>query len=537
MKYSNEQMSLKLKELNSLYEQNKFLEAINDCLNLRIDDVSESAHNEKVFHFNLNSILIDLADVAQAKRPLELSASFFKNNLSYLSGIIPLHEYYYNWGNALKSLYRVKRTKDSSLLRPELAQILIEAKDLYWMAYKESSSPSNSLITNLASTLSVCGRIVEALQFYDKVLEVSPNFGQAHISRGIDLDWLRRLSSVYSIQQAVEMRNSFTSGIESDNSLPIAIESAKQWLEKVDSFLNENNYDYTSNGNDKNKTKQEFDSFSQKRKFYLNNHLSLSEHALYCFCIGAERDDLSVITNATSLSGDLVIQHELLLNRIKCEYSQSRELFYNSTNMPDSYYEELDYMICLTNTLVDDHSGLRSEDLRASFKKCLGILDKIAVALIDLYKLPSQKNEKIYFNSFWNNPKLPERWKKINSIGKFPLYALYYQAQELNYNNGQWKQFKDWRNTLEHGYLFLVTDANNIQDPYDTLESEIKITVVNYDEFKEKTKHLLQFTRSAIFNYVFCIRQEGISNSESYKKDSFMIPQVLHKRIQYRDGN
>lgn len=46
-------------------------------------------------------------------------------------------------------------------------------------------------------------------------------------------------------------------------------------------------------------------------------------------------------------------------------------------------------------------------------------------------------------------------------------------------------------------------------DIYGAMASSPRILRVNYTEFREKTLHLLQLTRSAIFNFVFCVLIEG----------------------------
>jgi len=149
--------------------------------------------------------------------------------------------------------------------------------------------------------------------------------------------------------------------------------------------------------------------------------------------------------------------------------------------------------------------GTNSELLRVCFRMCLGILDKIAVGICKFFCLDHNK-ESIYFESFWKSKEA--RWKKLNEIFNYPLFALYCQATDLNTNKekkGELSFFKEYRNKLEHSLLILVNDDAHNSDQFQSDES---ILHVNYGEFKEKTLHLLQFTRSAIFNFAFMVRLE-----------------------------
>ena len=66
---------------------------------------------------------------------------------------------------------------------------------------------------------------------------------------------------------------------------------------------------------------------SDFRKFCLDNYLTLSEHGLYCKCVGSARDNLTIPT-LTGVVGDFVVPMEMVLNRLKSEFSFSRRLYF-----------------------------------------------------------------------------------------------------------------------------------------------------------------------------------------------------------------
>ena len=87
------------------------------------------------------------------------------------------------------------------------------------------------------------------------------------------------------------------------------------------------------------------------------------------------------------------------------------------------------------------------------------------------------------------------------------LTALYSIACDLNKKNGEFGFYKKWRNKLEHGVFSLTKSKYNEK----LFESNMFIETTSEENFEAKTKHLLQLTRSAIFSFVFCARNELIT--------------------------
>jgi len=274
-------------------------------------------------------------------------------------------------------------------------------------------------------------------------------------------------------------------------------------LKKSTKFLEENNFDFTQMGKELALNEIEYQNHSGEIKYYLDNFLSLSEHGLYCKCNGAITDNLIIGYPGFVTIDKKIIQLELLLNRIKSEYSLSRRLYFDFLTFESGdnvHYEEL---------LDGIINGIRHEKLRTSFRLCFGILDKIAEGVCSLFELEIKDGESIYFESFWNNQKAPkDRWSKINSIKNIHLTALYSIACDLNKRNGEFGFYKIWRNRLEHG-VFSLTKSDD--SDYKMLTEKLFSEHTTTTNFENKTKHILQLTRSAIFSFVFCVRQELIN--------------------------
>jgi hypothetical protein len=208
---------------------------------------------------------------------------------------------------------------------------------------------------------------------------------------------------------------------------------------------------------------------------------------------------------------------EYVLNRLKSEFALARLLYYQALLQETDRWETYDDEVIFTELYEGESIGTRSEMTRTSFRMCFGILDKIGRAICDLFDL-ANPDEPIYFESFWRprgkdlSSKQKERWPRLNSIRNFPLLALYSQATDLNSHSGEWGIFKAWRNALEHGMMMLSYSKEAPLDPYGVLKDNQYLQSVHYDDFVEKTLHFLRLTRSAIFNFTFCARHEGIKH-------------------------
>jgi hypothetical protein len=164
-----------------------------------------------------------------------------------------------------------------------------------------------------------------------------------------------------------------------------------------------------------------------------------------------------------------------------------------------------------TELFEGEQIGIRTELLRTSFRLCLGILDKIALGICELYDV-ADANEKLYFESFWQpaarKGKANTRWDRLNAKSKNPsLVALYSQATDLR-SNGEWALFKMWRNDLEHRFLILTEQAVPT-DRWNARQGTFETRCITLGEFTERTLQLLQFARSAVFNFTYCVRHEA----------------------------
>jgi hypothetical protein len=215
-----------------------------------------------------------------------------------------------------------------------------------------------------------------------------------------------------------------------------------------------------------------------------------------------------IATSGSPVTGDRVPRLELILNRLKAEFGTARYLYYRAIHGDVTELHEAE--ITFAELFEGEQVSIRTELLRTSFRLCLGLLDKIALGVCELFDV-ADPQEKLYFESFWQpaakKGKASTRWNTLAAKRDNPsLVALYSQATDLR-SDGEWALFKTWRNDLEHRFLIL-TQEEAPSDLWNARAGTFETRCVTLTEFTDRTLHLLQFARSAIFNFTFCARHE-----------------------------
>jgi tetratricopeptide (TPR) repeat protein len=440
-----------------------------------------------------------------------------KNEAVFLKAMTP-DSYYYNLGNGKEALYKVRKYGPGLPSPQRINPELIEAKNCLYRAYKLGGKPNDPLALkiqcNLAGNLGQAGRVIDTIRYYQQILVVDPLFPQALIGLAENLDYWS-LTASYPGTQALSSTifAHYQSGTALAN-LPLLYQGrVMETFRKYESVIKEWKLTPESLQEEFKDAQLEYEQQSSYIKFCLDNYLMLNEHSVYCKCNKSAGDDLSIGRVAAVFKSCKVPKLELLLNRLKAEFAFARKLYYESLGETET--EETIYYDLGENEVI----GANAEKLRASFKACFSIFDKIAHGICFFYDLREKANEPIYFNSFFENK---TRWQKIKDRRNPHLTALYSIASDFNRKEGEFGFYKEWRNTLEHN-LFVLTSDGEYADPFKIFADTGFVQQVSFDFFREQVLHLLQMCRSAIFSYAYCIRMETIQAEQDSKKPSITI--------------
>lgn len=491
--------------------------------------VNENFERDALFFKILSNVASVFIDIGHMKPSLESTQKGLGILNEYKLEIIEQigkDAYFYNLSNAKSNLVNEKNPFNHTFSTIEQ---LVDIKADLWKAIKYCDDPKSvkshpTYVVNLGNCLKQQFRIVEALDCYDQVNMIELDIPQAWINRSETLMILNEVSNTYSIQMLEQIKMGYERVLSSQEIPPIWMEHYKNQV----SLHQDKIYDAQKDAgieedlHDLEKTKSEYNQLSDYRKFCLDNNLSLSEHGLYCACTGSSRDNLTIPTTG-GVVGDFVIPMEMVLNRIKSEFSFARHLFFEYLTIDIDY--ELLHDSCFSELFNDEMLGIDVEKLRTAFRACFGILDKIGIAICELFDLyPS--NGQVYFQSFWQLD-FENRREKFDSHKSPGLLALYSIATDLNEKKeGEWSFLKQLRNDLEHEFV-VVHKTDKPSDIYDSYNFMDNIVFIKEDEFIEHLKRLLQLTRSAIFSFVFAVRDKALNE----KKDgvTYLPNSILRK--------
>jgi len=448
--------------------------------------------------FNLAGFFVDLGHMAGKPNLSHIGFDIMTDNQKKFLKIVAPSNFYYNLANAKTNLISEENSFDLTF---ENIEELVEAKNYYWKALRESQNEGEQkleLFVNLANILKRQFRLSESLRYYDIVNSHNFDIPQSHTNRSDTLKMLNVVSNSYSVKMIQEISQGYKTASKSTAIPPSWTDYYKQEAVDNEAKIAE----FILDKNDEESTRVEYENLSSYRKFCIENHLTLSEHGLYCSCSGSARDNLTIPLTQQSIQGTFVPRMEMVLNRVKSEYSLARRNYYEYLH-PAKEYESLLHEDCFTELCNKEMLGIPVEKIRSSFRLCFGILDKIALAVCDLYKIP-QKGP-IYFHNFWrlNKDGRREIFEAVKNPGLLALYSI---ATDLNmHKNGEWACFKDWRNALEHSFFVILEEESKI-DPYKSLSATKEGEIVYIEDFKIFLLQLLLLTRSAIFSFVFSVR-------------------------------
>lgn len=464
--------------------------------------------------FNLAGFFVDVGGMAGNDEACVIGLDIFEKHRDEFIEKFKTN-YLYNFANAKSNF--LKKNKKLLAANFSNAKDFVDVKNIYWQAVKafkeEKESLSLECMVNLANSLRSQYRFVEALKYYDEVNSTGEDIPQAWVNRSELLISINHLTKSLSVRMIREIKRGYENAALSKNIppdwKPYYQFCAKNAQKQIENFYTDDLLE--SDVEDDIETQNEFEQHSDYRKWCLNSHLSLSEHAFYCKCIASGRDDLTILENV--IGNNSIASMEMVLNRLKSEFSFARYVYFESLNNNLSSTE--DHEACFSELMNDEILGINVERIRTSFRICFGILDKIAVALCDLFGIQKEKGEMIAFQNFWNRSS--DRINFFESLNNDGVLALYSIATDLNTRAGQegeWSFYKKWRNSLEHDFIVIYKGDK----PLDVLGSfrgfKKDIILISENDFWESLAHVLQLTRSAIFSFVYAVRQNAEKDSE-----------------------
>jgi hypothetical protein len=380
------------------------------------------------------------------------------------------------------------------------------------------------IYVNAANTLNTLGRFVDALDVWNRAIEIIPSFAMAHGNIGLGLmSYARCLydeGHAKILMKFAYDRFSFASSrdgfYESDgydivrDGMAVEADNIASHidLETVTASINLNDHSLGQSAEEK-----------EYRKWCLNHCLflnPLNDLGFYpiaaCDVFGLPSITVK-IGEAPSLVG--------FFNQLKQEYASARYMYYEGTLSENVHFSDRGVM--LYNTLDYPVYSLASERVKASFRLSYSIFDKIAYFINAYWKLGMKEN-KINFRSVWMEQKADERWglrSIFEDYENLPMRGLYWLSKDILNNDVTLKDttepdaeaLNNLRNHLEHKYFkvhdILWQPERDNSEYFTHLKDQLSFSI-KQSEFEEKTLRLLKMVRAGLIYLSLAVHREEI---------------------------
>ncbi|MEW8692660.1 MAG: LA2681 family HEPN domain-containing protein [Candidatus Thiodiazotropha endolucinida] len=496
--------------------------------------------------FNLVSKMIDLADALDkptgASRALELCDELADSSLNEGEEAL-LHYFRANvWATRRK-----RKAKDLKAAwawdQPELLKELFHLRSsLRHSGFTHLDKVRRcQILTNTANLLNTVGRCTEAVECWNRALDIIPSFGMALGNRGYGLMSYARL--LYDHGHAVVMMKFAHDDLRLATSSEVFFESP--------------NYDDVKEAmvREADEIAAHIDLEKVANSLDLDNHSlgrSKKERAYRAWCLEQRLfltplNDLGVYPIAASDTlalPNLVVDVEEpptligFFNQLKQEYVAGRYLYYEGVRESGSHFADRD--VLLYDTLDYPAYSLAVERIKTAYRTVYSLFDKLAF-FINAYWRLDMKERSISFRSVWYTKLIKGRPGSLKDCfcgyENWPLRGLFWLSKDLLENDVKLadtmepdaEALSTIRNHLEHKYL-KVHDwpwiAESYSDSiYDSLRDSLAYSVARGD-LEAKALRLLKLVRAGLIYLSLAVYREEQLREER-RGDGLVMPMEL----------
>jgi len=513
-------------EMNSgNYEE--ALRLINEMQSMKEDYLASEDTNR--FLLNISGHLIDVGHALGRQQVIEEGIDLLKTNFERITGDEKLAVAYYDLANGYSALFDIRRAREPFSACFKDTELNC-ARSYYETALKykiENQLFASQIWVNLGNCFDALGRVLDALECYDKAIALDKKHGMALGNKGVGLYSYARVAGEHQFTFLTEayslISEALKHGVNSEAAphFQAYLEKIrKQFIGKEHVLENPQQYPgYTI------KADSEIEGFLVKycldNKLYLNicNHCqrcdaAIGDTALIKKMIVPLNKQGSDVNSWPK--GDKYLRLSAYVNQVKKDYVTAR-FFLMLSRYKGLNLDFVDKRVKIIDTLDYSIHNIYIELLKASFKGFYDILDKIAYFINDYLHLRIPER-KIYFHTVWYEDSKDKK-KRVNrgiqNTNSFSLNALF--DMHRDFEGGEYKNLRLIRDALTHRFV-------NVSWLHGAENKE----TMSEDSLVELTLKLARATRNAIIYLLQFVYTEEIKNE---KIGTGFIPTIYAQEV------
>ena len=371
------------------------------------------------------------------------------------------------------------------------------------------------ILTNLGNLMNEIGRSVEAIEYWDRALSITPSFGMARGNRGYGLSYYA--GSLYDTGHYAVFLKHAHANLEEALLSPDFHEDARQgftrvrdWIESVISPEQVDIDMETFSLGDSN-DEINYRKWCLKNRLFLNPLNDLGPYPI------AATDVLGLPSIVVDIGEGPY--YPGYFNQMKQEFVSARYIYYEGVHSGIPHFSDRE--VLLFNTLDYPSYSLAVEKMKASFRMAYSLFDKIAFFLNHYLRL-SIPERNVSLRTIWyksQNRKGGLR-DEFTQRQNWPLRGLFWLSKDLYEDKPGFKEsiepdaqeLNEIRNHLEHKYLKLHDDmwmgpSERDHEMFRALADTLAHSMYRRD-FQEKALRLIKMVRAALVYLSLAINWE-----------------------------